>query len=171
MTSWDLVSSQSNIYLNMPLHWLWRCQMLAFVASPSNQNTDFSAKYPAVARVQCGSVTALTHVNAFCAACWALLIYSAEKPQKYNQSASHPISQERQKRGLTVFLCNTQSPSYTQFLIHQQTARSPSQIWQHRDKKTPLYLQNRHSRRTSHLTFPMNRIIQWLGLEESSKVI
>lgn len=68
--------------------------MLAFVASPRNQNTDFSARYPAVHEVQCKCVKALTHVNAFCAACWALLIDSAEK-WTYNQNASHPMSKER----------------------------------------------------------------------------
>lgn len=79
MTSWELVSSQGNIYLNTPLQWLQRCQMLAFAASPSNQNTDSPAKYSDAHRVSRKSVTALAHANTFCAARSALLIYSAEK--------------------------------------------------------------------------------------------
>lgn len=89
-------------------HWLPGFQMSAFGASPHNQNTNFSAKYPAVDRVQRQRITALTHVNAFCTDCCALSIYSAENPTN-NQNASCPMSQKRRKRCLTTFLCKTYS--------------------------------------------------------------
>lgn len=81
--------------------------MLAFVACLRNQNTNFSAKYIALDRVQHHSITALTHVNAFytdCCALWFIQQKTCQNPKMFLSMA-----QEGWKRGLATFLHKTYS--------------------------------------------------------------
>lgn len=162
MTSWEIVSSQGNVDLNTALQWLWRCQMLAFVATSSNQNTNFSN---ALLQTEC-SVWVLqlspTWMHGVLAA--GPFWFRQQKKMDITKMLPTPCCRRDEQEAWQHFCAILTHSATHNFWFTDKKPQvhlncrvgKPWQTWRHRDNRSPLYPRKRDSIDTLYLSFPLN---------------